>query len=74
MQYYQLKIDEMIIALLYISSFQDGRVWKGYDWDILKRLYEKELITDPVGKAKSFFLTDEGMRLSEKLALKLFKE
>lgn len=74
MKYDQSKIDEMVIALLYISSFQDGRVWKGYDWDILERLHEKGLITDPVGRAKSFFLTDEGMKLGERLALKLSEE
>ncbi len=55
MKYNPLKLDEMVMALLYISSFQDGRVWKGYDWDILERLHEKGLITNPVGKTKSFF-------------------
>lgn len=71
MNYDQSKIDEMVMTLLYISSFQDGRVWKGYDWDILERLHEKGLITNPVGKTKSFYLTDEGMKLGEKLSLKL---
>ena len=74
MKYDQSKLDEMVMALLYISSFQDGRVWKGYDWDILERLHEKGLITNPAGKAKSFFLTDEGMKLGERLALKLSEE
>lgn len=41
MNYDQSKIDEMVMALFYISSFQDGRVWKGYDWDLLERLHEK---------------------------------
>lgn len=35
MKYDQSKIDEMVMSLLYISSFDNGRVWKGYDWDIL---------------------------------------
>lgn len=71
MKYDQSKIDEMVMTLLYISSFQDGRVWKGYDWDILERLHENGLISDPVGKAKSFLLTDRGMKLGEALAQKL---
>ena len=71
MKYDQSKIDEMVMTLLYISSFQDGRVWKGYDWDILERLHENGLISDPVGKAKSFFLTEKGMRLGEALAQKV---
>ena len=74
MNYNKSKLDEMVMALLYISSFQDGRVWKGYDWDILERLHEKGLITNPVGKTKSFYLTDEGMKLGEKLALKLSED
>lgn len=74
MKYDPSKLDEMVMALLYISSFQDGRVWKGYDWDILERLHEKGLITNPVGKTKSFFLTDEGMKLGEQLALKLSED
>ena len=74
MEYDDSKIDEMVMALLYISAFDNGRVWKGYDWNILDRLYEKGLITDPAGKTKSFYLTDEGIRLGEQLAQNLCKE
>jgi hypothetical protein len=74
MKYDPSKLDEMVMALLYISSFQDGRVWKGYDWNILERLHEKGLITNPVGKSKSFFLTTEGMKLGEQLSLKLSED
>lgn len=70
MKYDQSKIDEMVMSLLYISSFDNGRVWKGYDWDILERLHKKGLITDPVGKTKSVYLSDEGMKLGEELARK----
>lgn len=71
MKYDQSKIDEMALALMYVSRFENNRVWKGYDWDILKSLHEKGLITNPVGKVKSFFLTEEGMKLSEQLIKKL---
>ena len=74
MKYDPSKLDEIVMALLYISSFQDGRVWKGYDWNILERLHEKGLITNPVGKSKSFFLTAEGMKLGEQLSLKLSED
>ena len=74
MKYNQSKIDDMVMTLLFISSFQDGRVWKGYDWDILERLHEKGLITNPVGKTKSFYLTDKGKKLGETLALKLSQD
>jgi len=48
------------------------RAWKGFDWDAMDRLYRKGLIHDPVGKAKSVVLTDEGLAESERLFRKLF--
>ena len=45
---------------------------KGYDWDALGRLHDKGMICDPVGKAKSVVLTDEGLAESERLFRKLF--
>jgi Domain of unknown function (DUF6429) len=49
-----------------------GSVWDGirdlsHLWDALNRLYERGLIGDPVNKAKSVVLTDEGLRESERL-------
>lgn len=26
------KIDDVILALLYLTLDQDGRAWKGFDW------------------------------------------
>jgi hypothetical protein len=48
------------------------RAWKGHDWDALDRLYRKGMICDPVGKAKSVVLTDEGLAESERLFRELF--
>jgi hypothetical protein len=38
----------------------------------MNRLHDKGFISDPVGKAKSVVLTDEGLRESERLFRKLF--
>ena len=51
-----------------------ARAWKSFDWAALGRLYEKELIFDPVGKAKSVLLTEEGLRRSEALFYELFSK
>lgn len=48
------------------------QAWKSFDWDAMGRLHEKRLIFDPVNKAKSVMLTDEGVRESERLFRKLF--
>ncbi len=71
------KIDEAVLALLHLTSFTEGkgeftRAWKGHDWAALGRLHEKGLIHDPVGKAKSVVLTEEGRRRAEELFRRLF--
>lgn len=66
------KIDEAVLALLQLTSHDDVRAWKGHDWEALGRLHRKGMIHDPVGKAKSVMLTDEGMAESERLFRKLF--
>lgn len=66
------KIDEAVLALLYLTLHDRFRAWKGFDWDAMDRLYRKGLIYDPVGKAKSAMLTDEGLAESERLFRKLF--
>jgi Domain of unknown function (DUF6429) len=66
------KIDQAVLALLYLTLHDRFRAWKGYDWDALDRLYRKGMICDPVGKAKSVVLTDEGLAESERLFRELF--
>ena len=68
----QDRIDEAILALLLLGRHNGDRAWKSFDWDAMERLYNKGLISDPVGKAKSVVFTDEGLRQSEALFRKLF--
>ncbi len=35
------KIDDAILALLYLTLDGDGRAWKGFDWSAMNRLHEK---------------------------------
>ncbi len=60
-------IDEVTLALLYLTLHDHYRAWKGVDWDVLNRLYEKGFICDPVNKTKSVVFTEEGLRESERL-------
>ncbi len=53
------KIDEVVLALLWLALHDERRAWKGFDWDALERLHARGLIADPVNKAKSVILTDE---------------
>ena len=70
MEYNKEKVDEMVLALLYLTSFTEQgvtRAWKGHDWDALDRLSEKGLISDPKSKAKSVVLTQEAAKKSAEL-------
>lgn len=75
MNYNKDKVDEMLLALMYLTTFKDYgtlRTWKGYDWDVMNRLHEKRFIDNPISKAKSVMLTDEGAKQSEGLFKKYF--
>ena len=67
MEYNQEKVDEMVLALLWLTLTGDGRAWKGHDWDALKRLHERGYISDPKSKAKSVVLSEEGERRAREL-------
>ena len=68
-------IDEAVLALMFLTLHGDTwavRAWKGFDWDALGRLHAKNLIFDPVGKAKSVVLTEEGLKQCEQAFYRLF--
>jgi Domain of unknown function (DUF6429) len=66
------KIDDAVLALLYLTLHDGARAWKSHDWDAMNRLHEKGLISDPVGKAKSVVLSERGLKESERLFKELF--
>lgn len=76
MRYDSDKVDEMVLALLSLTTFEDrvdgARAWKGHDWDALDRLHAKGYISDPKSKAKSVVVTEAGLKLSRELFAKHF--
>ncbi|MER8548173.1 DUF6429 family protein [Mesorhizobium sp. M1169] len=66
------KIDDAVMGLLWLTLHEERRAWKRLDWNALDRLHEKGLIANPANKAKSVFLTDEGLRRAEELFRTLF--
>ncbi len=63
MEYAQDKVDETVLALLYLVLHDYNRAWKGFNWDILERIYEKGSIEDPKNKNKSMTLRSKTNRL-----------
>ena len=69
------KVDEMTLALLYLTTFKDKyglRAWKSHSWQVMDRLHESGYIYEPATKAKSVMLTDEGAERSKHLFEKHF--
>ena len=67
------KIDQAALALLYLGRHEGASTWKGFDWDVMGRLYQRGYISNPVTKAKSVGLTDAGMREAVRLFPVLFR-
>ena len=71
------KVDEIVLALLHLTSFKEGEIrrsWKSYDWNVLDRLHEKGFISDPKTKAKSVILSDEGVQQVKLVIKKYFSQ
>ena len=66
------RIDDCVLALLQLTLHQGTRAWKGFDYEVMDRLFQKGYILDPRGKAKSVVLTEEGLARSERLFGELF--
>jgi hypothetical protein len=60
MEYDEDKVDEMALALLFLTLRDGYGAWKGHDWSAVDRLHKKGMIANPLEKAKSVALTEEG--------------
>lgn len=72
MEYDKDRIEEVLLALLGVFEFENGRVWKRYDFATMDALHAKGLISEPHGRQESIHLTDKGMRLAKEMAAKYF--
>ncbi|OQY44848.1 MAG: hypothetical protein B6242_11770 [Anaerolineaceae bacterium 4572_78] len=75
MKYDKDKVDEVALALLSLTAYEDEfchRAWKNLDWNILDSLYEKGYISNPKSKSKSVIMTEDGLKLSQELFKKHF--
>jgi hypothetical protein len=67
-------MQELALVLIYLSSWKEKDVtgeiilhaWKGYDFDILDRLKEDDLV-DFSYKAKSLYIPEKGRTMAEML-------
>jgi len=64
-------LHDLALVVMYLSSWTERgdtarRFWKGFDFDVLNHLAEEALISDS-RRAKSAYLTDEGIRRAQDL-------
>jgi DNA-binding transcriptional regulator PaaX len=72
MNFDDAKVDDAVLALLFLTMGNDDRAWKDMDFDALQRLYKAGMIDNPVRKTRSVQLTEEGAARSRQLAEKMF--
>lgn len=72
MDYDEVKLREAVLALLGAFEFENGRVWKQYDFSVIEALHEQGLITDPHGRSESMYLTERGLSKAKSLAARCF--
>jgi hypothetical protein len=68
------RIDEAVLALLWLNLDATGIAWKGFDWQAMERLHRRGLISNPVGKSKSVQLTTDGLGEGQRLFHELFAQ
>lgn len=64
------KVDDMTLALLWLTMFDVGyaiRAWKRFNRKRLNRLQGKGYTDDPKSNAKSVIVTEEGVKRAEEL-------
>jgi Domain of unknown function (DUF6429) len=66
------RIDDAVLALLYLTLHEGERAWKGFDFDALDRLHEKGMIEEARGSSKSVVFTPDGMERSKRLFESMF--
>ncbi len=71
MQLNQQKVEEAVLAVLWLTLHNEVEAWKTIDWDTMDRLHQKGLISNPTHRAKSVVFTGEGLAEAERAAKKI---
>ena len=66
------KVDEAVLAVLWLTLHDECQAWKTIDWETMNRLHAKGYISDPALRGKSVVLTDDGLVEASRLAEKMF--
>ena len=73
----QEKVEQTVLALLYLTSFKDKfglRTWKGYDWQVMNFLHEQGYISNPATKPSQLRLPRRGKKIAGTVRKSLRRE
>lgn len=73
MELNEQKVEDVVLAVLWLTLHEERRVWKTLDWNTMDRLHHKGYISDPASRAKSVVLTEEGLSRATMLAKQIFE-
>jgi hypothetical protein len=68
----QEKVEEAVLAVLWLTLHNECEAWKTIDWDSMDRLYRKGFISNPAHRARSVVLSEQGLAEAERVAKRLF--
>ena len=66
------KIDDGVLALLYLTLHDQSRARKGFDSEALGRLQQQGMIHDPAGSSDSAEFTPDGLARAKTLFEAMF--
>ena len=66
------RIDEAVLALLYLGRHEHNRACKSFDWGAMERLHKQDFISNPTSKMKSVAFTEEGLKPAEAMFARMF--
>ena len=66
------KVEQAVLALLYLTLHDGNRAWKGFDFNVLDQLHQKGFTESPINKSKSITLTEQGLSRSKMLFEEMF--
>ena len=72
MDYDQDKVDEMVLALLWLTPAGPQRAWKWHDWETMERLHAQGYTSDPRSRARSVVFSEEGECRAQELFERYF--
>jgi Domain of unknown function (DUF6429) len=72
MELNQQRVEEAVLAVLWLTLHNEVEAWTTIDWDTMDRLHQKGFISDPTHRAKSVVFTEEGLAEAERCARKIF--